>query len=71
MSTQPATLHDVQPDGFFTRGLADADPAVFAGVAHELDRDARAPAGLGRTSERRRGFTKAGPPGRTFRGGQP
>ena len=26
-----------QPDGFFTRGLADADPAVFAGVAHELD----------------------------------
>jgi len=39
MSTNPKTLHDVQPDGFFTRGLADADPAVFAGVTHELDRE--------------------------------
>jgi len=39
MSTNPQTLHDVQPDGFFTRGLAAADPAVFAGVAHELDRE--------------------------------
>ncbi|WP_374943823.1 serine hydroxymethyltransferase [Sphingomonas sp.] len=39
MSTQPQTLHDVQPDGFFTRTLADADPAVFAGVARELDRE--------------------------------
>jgi glycine hydroxymethyltransferase len=39
MSTNPATLHDVQPDGFFTRGLADADAAVFAGIAHELDRE--------------------------------
>ncbi|MBV9841114.1 MAG: serine hydroxymethyltransferase [Sphingomonadaceae bacterium] len=40
MSTQPAhTLADVQPDGFFTRGLAEADPAVFAGVAHELQRE--------------------------------
>ena len=27
MSTNPATLSEVQPDGFFTRGLADADPA--------------------------------------------
>ena len=25
MSTNPATLHEVQPDGFFSRGLADAD----------------------------------------------
>ena len=39
MSTNPKTLHDVQPDGFFTRSLADADPAVFAGVAHELSRE--------------------------------
>ena len=39
MSTQPATLNDVQPEGFFTRGLAEADAAVFAGVAHELDRE--------------------------------
>ncbi|OJU15591.1 MULTISPECIES: serine hydroxymethyltransferase [unclassified Sphingomonas] len=39
MSTNPANLNDVQPDGFFTRGLADADPAVFKGVAHELERE--------------------------------
>ena len=39
MSTQPNTLHDVQPDGFFTRGLADADAAVFAGVEAELERE--------------------------------
>jgi len=39
MSTQLEALHDVQPDGFFTRGLAEADPAVFAGVAHELKRE--------------------------------
>ncbi|KQS03422.1 serine hydroxymethyltransferase [Sphingomonas sp. Leaf357] len=44
MSTNPQThasnvLGDVQPDGFFTRGLADADPAIFAGVAHELKRE--------------------------------
>jgi glycine hydroxymethyltransferase len=39
MSTNPANLNDVQPDGFFMRGLADADPAVFAGVAHELERE--------------------------------
>ena len=39
MSTSPATLHDVQPDGFFTRTLAETDPAVFAGVAHELARE--------------------------------
>ena len=39
MSTNPTTLHDVQPDGFFTRGLADADPAVFGGVGRELERE--------------------------------
>nr|WP_276593153.1 serine hydroxymethyltransferase [Sphingomonas sp. GC_Shp_3] len=41
MSTQIADnpLNDVQPDGFFTRSLADADPAVFAGVRHELKRE--------------------------------
>jgi len=39
MSTNPIAANDVQPDGFFTRGLADADPAVFAGVAHELRRE--------------------------------
>ena len=43
MSSQPAvhgpTSHgDVQPNGFFTRDLADADPQVFSGVARELDR---------------------------------
>jgi len=39
MSTNPRTLNDVQPDGFFTRGLAEADPAVFGGVTHELKRE--------------------------------
>ena len=39
MSTNPAVANDLQPEGFFTRNLADADPAVFAGVAHELDRE--------------------------------
>ncbi len=39
MSTQPQTLTDVQPDGFFTRGLAEADSAIFAGVRHELTRE--------------------------------
>ncbi|QQV77214.1 serine hydroxymethyltransferase [Sphingomonas aliaeris] len=39
MSTNPQTLNDVQPDGFFTRSLAEADPAIFAGVAHELKRE--------------------------------
>jgi len=39
MSTSPASLHEVQPDGFFTRGLADADPAVFGGVQKELARE--------------------------------
>ena len=39
MSTNPTSLNDVQPDGFFTRGLAEADPAIFAGVRHELTRE--------------------------------
>ena len=39
MSTNPDSLSDVQPDGFFTRGLAEADPAIFAGVEHELTRE--------------------------------
>ena len=39
MSTNPAAFHDVQPDGFFTRSLEDTDPAVFAGVRHELARE--------------------------------
>jgi len=39
MSTNLQTLSAVQPDGFFTRNLADADPAVFAGVTHELERE--------------------------------
>jgi glycine hydroxymethyltransferase len=39
MSSNPSTLADVQPDGFFTRGLADADPKVSAAVEHELARE--------------------------------
>ncbi len=39
MSTNPASLHDVQPDGFFTRSLAETDPAIFAGVRKELARE--------------------------------
>lgn len=39
MSTNPRALSDVQPSGFFTQGLAEADPAVFAGVGHELARE--------------------------------
>ncbi|MBM7405455.1 MULTISPECIES: serine hydroxymethyltransferase [Sphingomonas] len=38
MSSNPQT-HQVQPDGFFTRSLAEVDPAVFAGVEHELNRE--------------------------------
>ncbi|MES2289900.1 MAG: serine hydroxymethyltransferase [Pseudomonadota bacterium] len=33
-----ANYGDVQPDGFFTRDLVDADPQVFSGVSRELDR---------------------------------
>jgi len=39
MSSNPIVANDVQPDGFFTRGLADADAAVFAGIEHELTRE--------------------------------
>jgi glycine hydroxymethyltransferase len=39
MSTNPSTLSDVQPNGFFSRSLADSDPDVFAGVRHELSRE--------------------------------
>ena len=40
MSTRPVhDLSDVQPDGFFTRGLAETDAEVFAGLTHELDRE--------------------------------
>ncbi|HEY0316064.1 MAG TPA: serine hydroxymethyltransferase [Sphingomonas sp.] len=39
MSTAPDTLSAIRPAGFFSGGLAESDPAVFAGVAHELDRE--------------------------------
>jgi len=40
MSTKPAaTFAEVQPDGFFTRGLAAADPAVFGGLSQEIARE--------------------------------
>ncbi len=44
MSTNPTSLSQIQPayktdGGFFTRGLADADAAVFAGIEHELTRE--------------------------------
>ena len=40
MSMRPAhDISDVQPDGFFTRGLAETDAEVFAGLKHELDRE--------------------------------
>ncbi len=39
MSTNPRILSDVQPDGFFTRSLAESDPAIFAGIEHELTRE--------------------------------
>jgi len=38
MSSQPL-FHDVQPDGFFTRGLAESDPQVFSGLTREIDRE--------------------------------
>ncbi len=38
MSTNPRTM-DVQPDGYFTRSLAESDPAVFGGVQAELKRE--------------------------------
>ena len=38
MSTNPQTA-GLQPEGFFTKALADIDPAVFAGIRHELERE--------------------------------
>ena len=40
MSTQPAATaaNGIRSEGFFTRGLADADPEVFAAVRGELKR---------------------------------
>ncbi len=34
-----SAANDIRPEGFFTRGLADVDPAVAAGLAHELKRE--------------------------------
>ncbi len=34
-----ANLNDVQPDGFFTRALSAADPAVADAVGQELTRE--------------------------------
>ncbi|MFG6284637.1 serine hydroxymethyltransferase [Sphingomonas sp. S6] len=39
MSTQPNAMSDIRSDGFFSQTLADADPAVFAGISHELTRE--------------------------------
>lgn len=43
MSTSPDTLSPAAEasatTGFFTDTLADSDPAVFAGIEHELDRE--------------------------------
>jgi glycine hydroxymethyltransferase len=39
MSTQPAAIPEIRKSGFFTQNLADSDPAVFAGVEHELERE--------------------------------
>ncbi|MDB5684365.1 MAG: glyA, partial [Sphingomonas bacterium] len=38
MSSQPAPLNDLQHDGFFTRGLADADPEIAEAIRKELGR---------------------------------
>jgi glycine hydroxymethyltransferase len=39
MSSHPANdLSNVQPDGFFTRGLAEADPEISGWIAKELGR---------------------------------
>ena len=39
MTTQLKAVQEFRPDGFFTSDLADADPAVFAGISHELKRE--------------------------------
>ncbi|HPV69261.1 MAG TPA: serine hydroxymethyltransferase, partial [Sphingorhabdus lacus] len=39
MSSHPANdLSNVQPDGFFTRGLAEADPEISGWIGKELER---------------------------------
>ena len=39
MTMSLKAMPDIRPDGFFTRDLEDADPAVFASIAHELKRE--------------------------------
>ena len=39
MSTNPVPVDDIRPEGFFSRSLADSDPAVFAGLTQELTRE--------------------------------
>ena len=34
-----ANLNDVQPEGFFSRHLADADPAISDAIQAELGRE--------------------------------
>ncbi|MCP5402555.1 MAG: serine hydroxymethyltransferase [Novosphingobium sp.] len=38
MSTSAATLTDVRPDGFFTKGLAETDPEIAGWIGKELGR---------------------------------
>ena len=40
MSTNPTFMAGVQPDGFFTRGLAEADPAIFRCLERNLSANA-------------------------------
>ncbi|MDF0490050.1 serine hydroxymethyltransferase [Sphingomonas sp. H39-1-10] len=39
MSTSPISAAHAHLESYFTRSLSEADPAVFAGVANELDRE--------------------------------
>ena len=39
MSTATLDLSAIRSEGYFTRSLADADPAIFAGVQQELKRE--------------------------------
>jgi len=39
MSTAARSLTDIRKAGYFSQDLADADPAVFAGIEQELDRE--------------------------------
>jgi glycine hydroxymethyltransferase len=39
MSTQPSSIADTTPDGFFTNDLAAIDPAIAAAIGHELKRE--------------------------------